>query len=146
MSCKAHHLESSGTLGVAQWASADQMRHLAAFVMSEGRRYQELVPSTALVVPHRSGKPKGLTGWAYCSRTAERDLFLVYFERDCPQATLSGLRAKASYRVRWFDPRAGKWLDAVTLTADATGKARLPDFPGGKARSATDWAMKLTRD
>lgn len=129
---------------VIGWPSAGQMQHLAAFVLSEGRRYQDLIPSTALLTPHRSGKSKGLTGWAYCARTAERDLFVVYFERDCPRATLSGLRPKARYRAQWFDPRAGKWLGRSTVVADASGKARLPSFPGAKARPATDWGLKLT--
>jgi hypothetical protein len=77
---------------VIQWPSADQMRHLKSFLLSEGRRYQELEPATNAVSPNRSGKPNGLTGWVYAARTSGRDLFLLYFEQDCPSATLTGAR------------------------------------------------------
>ena len=131
---------------VIQWPSADQMRHLKAFILSEGRRYQDLVPSTELVAPRRSGKPRGLTGWAYCARTPDRGLFLLYFEKGCPQATLSGARPRGKYQARWFAPRAGEWLhEASRLAADASGAIALPRFPGGKAKSETDWALKLIR-
>jgi hypothetical protein len=132
---------------VIQWPSADQMRHLKTFVLSEGRRYQDLVPSTELVSPNRSGDAKSLDGWAYCATTASRDLVLLYFEQDCPQATLAGLSAGREYRVYWYDPRTGRWLDAdpssKVIAAAADGTIRLPVFPGGKAKSDRDWALKL---
>jgi len=130
---------------VIEWPSADQMRHLKAFILSEGRRYQDLVPSTELVSPHRSGKPRGLTGWAYCARTADRDLFMIYFEESCPRATVAGARPGEKYVARWFDPRAGKWTDAGALRADGSGGIALPAFPGDRARSDIDWALKLIR-
>jgi hypothetical protein len=40
-----------------QWASADQMRHLKSFVLAEGRRYQDLIPSVELLSPPPSAKP-----------------------------------------------------------------------------------------
>jgi hypothetical protein len=131
---------------VIQWPSADQMRHLKRFVLSEGRRYEDLAPATDLVSPNQSGKPKGNTGWAYCARTPGRDLFLLYFEQDCPQATLSGAQPGGKYQARWFDPRTGEWVGqgGAVLVADAEGKAALPPFPGGAARSADDWGLKLT--
>ncbi|MFW6163923.1 MAG: DUF4038 domain-containing protein, partial [Planctomycetota bacterium] len=131
---------------VIQWPSADQMRHLASFVLSEGRRYQDLVPAVDLVSPRRSGKPKGLTGWAYCARTQDRALFLLYFEKGCPQATLSGALPGRSYAAAWFDPRTGRWADAAAggLPANGKGTIRLPAFPGGRDRSTEDWALKLT--
>lgn len=132
---------------VIQWPSADQLRHLKTFVLSEGRRYQDLLPSVGLLTPNRSGEAKSLNGWAYCAATAGRDFVLLYFEQDCPQATLSGLPAGQDYEVHWYDPRTGRWLDAAaaaaTITADAAGTIRLPPFPGGKAMSDIDWALKL---
>ena len=128
---------------VIQWPSADQMRHVKAFVLSEGRRYEDLVPATDLVSPNRSGKPGGNVGWAYCARTADRQLFLVYFEKDCPQATLSGAQPGAKYQAQWFNPRTGKWGGARTLAADAEGKMTLPAFPGAVEKSEDDWALKL---
>jgi hypothetical protein len=127
------------------WPSADQMRHLKKFVMSAGRRYQELVPSVAMVEPNKSEKPNGLTGWAYAARTEDRGFVLLYFEKDCPQATLSGLRPRGAYQAVWFDPRTGAWLELpARLIADADGRIVLPAFPGSEATSSQDWGMKLT--
>jgi hypothetical protein len=132
---------------VIQWPSGDQLRHLKTFILSEGRRYQDLIPSVELLSPNRSGKAKSLDGWAYCAATGSRDLVLLYFEQDCPQATLSGLPAGQNYQVDWYDPRTGRWLneaaasDAITVAADGT--IRLPPFPGTKVKSDTDWALKL---
>jgi len=129
---------------VIKWRSADQMRHLRSFVLSEGRKYQELVPSVDLVQPNRSGKGKSCIGWAYCACTAEKDFFLLYFEKDCPRATLSGAPASVRYKASWFNPRTGRWLTAGVSTADSAGKITLPNFPGSLTKSDTDWALRLT--
>ena len=131
---------------VVQWRSADQMRHLKRFILSEGAKYRQLVPSVKLLTPRRAGKPKSCTGWAYCARTPDRSLLLLYFEKNCPQARLTGTRPGGRYALRWFDPRTGKWVAgaAATVAADARGRIPLPPFPGGAARSDDDWALKLT--
>jgi len=119
------------------------MQHLRKFILSEGSRYQELIPSANLLSPNKSGKADSCIGWAYCLRTVEKDFFLLYFEKDCPSATLSGALSKARYEARWFNPRAGKWIDAGILAADTSGRIALPNFPGNLARSETDWGLKL---
>jgi hypothetical protein len=121
------------------------MRYLKSFILCEGHRYQELEPLTNALSPARSGKPNGLTGWAYAARTRKQDLFLLYFEQDCPPATLTGARPNGRYRAQWFNPRTGQWRDATpeAITADAEGTLVLPPFPGTPARSDTDWALKL---
>jgi len=129
---------------VIAWPSADQMRHLKRFILSEGRKYQDLEPGTDLVSPNRSGKPNSCVGWAYGARTADQGLFQLYFEKDCPQVTLSGGRPGAKYAARWFNPRSGEWAGDAALAADGEGRIALPPFPGGAARSADDWALKLT--
>ena len=128
-----------------KWPSGDQTRHLAKFILSEGRKYQQLVPSRDLVRPNESGDPKGYTGWAYCARTAEKDLFLLYFEKNCPRAALSGARPNGKYSAAWFNPRTGDWSEAAILTADSSGKVSIPTFPDNSAKSKNDWALKLTR-
>ncbi|MGB2806430.1 MAG: DUF5060 domain-containing protein [Sedimentisphaerales bacterium] len=128
---------------VIKWQSAAQMQHLRTFVLSEGSRYQELIPSANLLSPNRSGKANSCIGWSYCLRAPEKDFFLLYFEKDCPVATLSGAKPNARYEARWFNPRTGKWLDKKVLIADAKGKITLPNFPGDLARSETDWGLKL---
>ncbi len=134
---------------VIQWPSADQMRHLKTFILSEGQRYQDVIPAVELLTPNRSGEARSLDGWAYCAATAGRDLLLLYFEQDCPRATLSGLDAGQTYEILWFDPRSGRWLDTAEtskrIAADVDGRIPLPPFPGGKVRSGTDWALKLRR-
>lgn len=130
---------------VVRWQSADQMRHLKTFVLSQVRRYQDLVPSVDLVAPNKSGKPDSCIGWAYCARTADKRFFLAYFEQGCPRAELSGAVAGGKHNARWFNPRTGKWTAAGTgvLIADAAGKITLPTFPGGSTRSKADWGLSL---
>ena len=50
------------------WPAAAQMQHLSAFVMSEGDRYRDLVPSPQLLSPNRSGPVASYDGWSYCLR------------------------------------------------------------------------------
>jgi hypothetical protein len=123
-----------------QFKSGDQMRHLRTFVLSEGQRYQALVPTQDAASPNKSGPPKGYKGWAYCARTDRRDFFLLYFERECPQATVRGAIPFQSYRARWFDPQQGEWHDVGNgaLTADAVGQIVLPPFP-----NEDDWGLSL---
>ena len=129
---------------VIEWESANQMRHLKSFILSEERKYQELIPNVDLIEPNRSGEEKSCIGWAYCARTAEKDFFLLYFEKDCPKASLSGARSKGKYKALWFNPRTGDWKDTGVLSADSTGGIVLPNFPDKSKRSNTDWAIKLT--
>ncbi len=123
------------------WKSADQMRHLRTFVMARGARYQDLVPDPELVTPCRTGDPNGYKGWACCAGTAERDFFLLYFEKEYPDGgVFRGGRPGASYSGRWFDPRLGSWQPiAGLLTTDpATGRIALPSTP-----SNDDWGLTL---
>jgi hypothetical protein len=135
-----------------KWPSGDQMRHLKTFVLSEGRKYQQLEPQAELLSPNKSEAEghsgwDGCVGWAYCSHTAEKDLFLLYFERYCRLAMLSGAVPSRKYDAQWFNPRSGVWINADddgVLTADAEGKIALPKFPGEQEISDTDWALKLS--
>jgi len=128
-----------------QWPSGDQMRHLKSFILSEGRRYQDLIPCADRISPNQSAGPKAAAGWAYAAATPEQDLLLLYFEKDCPRAAVAGAKANARYAARWFDPRTGNWTDVdVPLGADASGRIVLPPFPSETARSDLDWALKLT--
>ncbi|MHC5055293.1 MAG: apiosidase-like domain-containing protein [Planctomycetota bacterium] len=128
-----------------EWPAAAQMRHLKAFIMSEGARYRDLVPHAEILTPNRSGEEKGYAGWAYCARTDDRGLFMLYFEKGCPAPRLSGAEEGATYVARWFDPRTGEWTACGELAADGSGVIELPPWPTGADPSETDWAMKLTR-
>jgi hypothetical protein len=129
---------------VVQWDSGAQLQHLGTFMLSEGRKYQDLVPRREMVRPNESGPEKDFVGWAYCARTDDKKLFMLYFERDCPRATLYGAEPDARYRARWFDPRTGQWAAPATLKAGGAGGIDLPPFPDGTTTSPVDWALKLT--
>jgi hypothetical protein len=93
------------------------------------------------VSPNSTAQTKGYAGWAYCARTPAKDLFLVYFEKDCPQRSLvRGALPNTTYHAEWFDPRTGQWSKAGNgeLKANAWGWITVPDFP-----SADDWGFKL---
>jgi hypothetical protein len=128
---------------VVKWRSGAQMQHLGVFMLSEGRKYQQLVPHRELVEPHRSGPEKDFVGWAYCARTDDQRLFMLYFEMDCPRATVSGALAEGDYQATWFDPRNGQWTEPYPLAADRRGRIYLPPFPDSPPRSDLDWALKL---
>ena len=123
-----------------QWNSANQMRHLRTFLFSIGSRYQELVPDSGFVVPSQTQIVKSYEGWAYASRTPDRNFFLAYFEKGCVRSRIRGAREVALYRAQWFNPQDGTWKlvgDGV-VTSDVSGEIALSDFP-----SDMDWGLSL---
>jgi hypothetical protein len=128
---------------VVRWDSADQMRHLARFILSEGRKYQDLVPNSDLLDPHRSGPERDFVGWACAARTDDKHLFMLYFEMACPRATLAGALPGKSYKATWFNPRTGQWLPTETVTANQNAQINLPSFPQNRNKCEVDWALKL---
>jgi hypothetical protein len=134
-----------------KWPSGGQMQHLRTFVLSEGRKCWQLEPYVELLSPNKSPVPEhsgweGCVGWAYCSRTPDKGLFLAYFEKYCQRPTLSGTVPDGKYKSSWFNPRSGDWLDAGggTLIADSQGHITLPNFGHNLTISDTDWGLKLT--
>jgi hypothetical protein len=124
-----------------------QMQYVKDFLLSEGRRYQDLELASDDLEPRFSpGSSRGgLDGWAFQMRTPDRSLALLYFESACQRVAVKGLAANARYRAQWFDPRAGRWSDCGSgiLASDAQGRLALPDYPGGAAVAPADWALKL---
>jgi hypothetical protein len=130
-----------------RWPSGDDLRHLKAFVLSEGTRYRDLEPAPDMLRPNRSGKPDGLTGWAFSAATPDGTCVAMYFEAGCPVATVRGLAPGRVYRAAWFDPRTGADIacdGGCLLAADSRGELMLPPFPDGSDPSETDWALRLT--
>jgi hypothetical protein len=123
-----------------QWRSGGEVQHLRSFAMVHGTRYRELEPKAELVMPNKSGPDFSYYGWAYCARTPDRTLFLVYFENEAPrEARLRGVRTGASYRPTWFDPREGVWLEPGAPIAVAPSSVlTLPERP-----DAQDWGLML---
>jgi hypothetical protein len=127
------------------WPSGGQMQFLKSFILSAGKRYQDLVPCTDKIKPNQSAGAKVNSGWAYGAATPKHDLMLLYFEKNCPKATVAGLKPKTNYAARWFDPRNGKWISFVgPLVVDDSGQITLPPFPDKTNQSGMDWALKLT--
>ena len=122
------------------WTSAAQMKYLAAFAFSIGSRYQDLVPNADLVSPNKTNQVVSYTGWAYCARTDDRNIFLLYFEPECLQSHVRGARLNSVYKAQWFDPRNGTWHDANNgrLASNNVGIIRLPPIPDDN-----DWGLRL---
>ncbi|MBN1579343.1 MAG: DUF4038 domain-containing protein [Anaerolineae bacterium] len=121
-----------------QWRSGDQLQHLRTFATSEGDRYRALVPNAEWVTPNKSGPANGNRGWAFCARTPDRALLMLYFEAGCPPSTVRGLLPNGIYVAQWFNPRTGEWIDAGELAANQHSYLPLPPFP-----SSEDWGLKL---
>lgn len=123
-----------------QWRSGGQIRHLAAFATVRGLRYRTMEPDAELVVPNKTGPGFGYYGWAYASRTPQKDFFLLYFEKDAPQeAHVRGALPAATYRPAWFDPREGTWLPpGEPLTVAPSSVLALPPRPDDR-----DWGLML---
>jgi hypothetical protein len=133
-----------------KWPSADQMRHMKTFIMSANdapSAYQDLVPCTPRLSPNQTTteRLRGATGWAFAAATPDHDVYLLYFERDCPPATLHGLPAGARFAARWFNPQTGQWQTSSNITATAEGSLPVPPFPTGPGVSQSDWALRLKR-
>jgi len=131
-----------------KWQSADQLRHLKTFIFSIGDAYQRLEPKVELLSPNKTKVEDfdgwdDCIGWAYCSRTARKDYFMIYFEKHCPRAILSGAVPKGKYKASWFDPRKSRWIDAGTVRPDEKGRIVLPKFPDNLEKTVEDWALKL---
>ena len=122
------------------WAGGNYMKTLRAFVFSQGKRYQDLIPSVDFVLPNRTQDTASFEGWAYAAATKEKDFLLVYWEKGCPTDQLRGVLAHANYEAKWFDPRKSEWQDvrSGTLTSNTSGVIRMPKKP-----TEDDWAMRL---
>ena len=123
-----------------KWKSAEYMKYLYKFIMMKGMKYQELIPNSELITPNKSGKPIGYKGWAYCAGTKEKDFFLLYFEKDCPQSIFRGAIPGKKYRGKWFNPRTGEQIviDKMLIADKGTGRFEIPAFPTDE-----DWALSL---
>jgi hypothetical protein len=117
------------------------MKYLRIFAMSIGKRYQELVPLADLVSPNKTNVTRAYEGWAYCARTQDKEVFLVYFEKGCLRSQIRGAKLNSAYRAQWFDPRDGTWQDAGNgfVQSSRIGIISLPNFPGD-----ADWGLRLT--
>ena len=128
-----------------KYESGKYMQHLKKFILSEGKRYQNLQPAAKDINPQKApGSPeKGLDGWSYMMRTPEKDFALLYFENQSVLPELSGFKPDTSYSLYWFDTVNGKWESSVTIKADKNGMLVPQEFPDKQNPSVIDWAAKI---
>ena len=120
-----------------RYESGAQMRHLQAFVLSEGPRYQELTLASQDLETRSipDALADGLDGWSFLMRSAGADFALVYFENRAPATRLRGFTPGANYRwtlVRSTRRAAGARSCASRPTP--TGRLASPDFPSAAVR------------
>ncbi len=128
-----------------RYRSAEYMRGLGRFVLSEGTRYRDLAPAAGDLQPRKASgsSEQGLDGWAFLMRTPARDLGLLYFENASERPRTTGWKPNAAYTFTWYDPRTGEWAASIEVRSDRSGALRVPPFPGGTDVAATDWAAKI---
>jgi hypothetical protein len=123
-----------------KWGSGAEMQYLRTFAFSIGTRYQDLVPLADLVSPNKTRDILTYEGWAYCARTADKNIYLAYFERGCPRSQIRGARLNSTYRAQWYNPRNGTWTNVGDgkVVSSKIGIIRLPALP-----DEWDWGLKL---
>lgn len=128
-----------------KYESGNQMQHLESFVLSEGARYQQLMPYHQHLHPQKSkaSAVRGLDGWSLLMMNEEKDFGLIYCENQAELPRISGLNKNSSYSFQWYNPRNGEWQEAKTIKSDRKGNLTLPDFPDGHNPASTDWAAKI---
>lgn len=128
-----------------KYESANYMQHLRSFILSEGKKYQQLQLAYKDITPQKApGAPEnGLDGWSYMMRTPEKDFALLYFENKALIPTLSGFMPNQGYSFQWYHPKIGKWEKSVALKADGNGVLSVPKFPNGINPANADWAAKI---
>ncbi|MGB8491556.1 MAG: DUF5060 domain-containing protein [Bacteroidales bacterium] len=130
-----------------KYQSADYMRHLSEFILSEGKKYQTLEPARSDIIPGKAegSFEDGLDGWSYMMRNKERDFALLYFENGAVKPSLNGFIPDRQYSLKWFDPVKGVWGKSLTVTTDEEGSLAIPFFPDSQNPSVTDRALKIKK-
>lgn len=128
-----------------KYESATYMQHLKEFILSDGRKYQELRLARKDVQPNKApGSPEhGLDGWSYMMRTPEKDFALLYFENESLLPSLTNFKPNTAYYFQWFNPISGKWKEKSVIRSDENGTLTIPEFPTLQNRYSTDWGAKI---
>ena len=119
-----------------KYESANYMRHLESFVLSEGTKYQELELATQNIHPQKAPNSvdMGLDGWSYMMCAGDKTLALLYFENESAVPTVSNFKLNTVYTFQWYDP---------ILKSDKGGQIQFPDFPDKGTIKMRDWAAKI---
>ncbi len=130
------------------YESARYMAHLRDFILSEGSDFQNLEICHADIIPRKAkdAPEKGLDGWSYMMRTADKSMAMLYFELKCTIPRLSGFLPSTTYTIQWFETLTGEWDKAIILQSDKKGVIDLLAFPGGNSMNEKDWALKIKKN
>ncbi len=128
-----------------KYESANYMKHLKSFILSEGKEYQNLVPTRQDILPNKAlnSPEKGLDGWAYMLTNSERKMAFLYFENESEVPELKNFKKNAEYKFHWFNTITGEWKEEITIKTDENGNLVLPNFPDNRKKSDRDWAAKV---
>ncbi|MEJ2614615.1 MAG: DUF4038 domain-containing protein, partial [Ignavibacteriaceae bacterium] len=128
-----------------KYESANYMKYLDKFILSEGKKYQDLTLARKDVQPSKApGSPEeGLDGWSYMMRTPKKDFALLYFENKSVVPVLNNFKPNTEYYFQWYNTISGEWNKKIKLKSDVSGSIKLPDFPDEKNPSSRDWAAKI---
>jgi hypothetical protein len=128
-----------------KYESANYMKHLESFILSEGAKYQELEPSNKNIHPQKApnSMDMGLDGWSYMMYTADKTLALLYFENNAVLPELSGFKPTTEYSFQWYDPITGNWKEKKIIKSNKNGRLQLPNFPNKGHIKMRDWAAKI---
>jgi hypothetical protein len=128
-----------------KYESANYMKHLESFILSEGAKYQELEPSNKNIHPQKApnSMDMGLDGWSYMMYTADKTLALLYFENNAVLPELSGFKPTTEYSFQWYDPITGNWKEKKIIKSNKNGRLQLPNFPNKGHIKMRDWAAMI---
>ena len=133
-----------------KYPAGEQIGYLRRFIESEGSSFQKLQLASENIHPRKSIYSQadgGFDGWSFMMCTPEKDLAMLYFESKSTIPYLTGLLPDKEYKLSWFNPINGKWLeDFLMLVTDAEGKLQLKLFPDQEIISNQDWSLKLNKN
>lgn len=128
-----------------KFKSANYMQYLAEFILSEGKRYQDLQPGWQNIHPQKApgSKEMAMDGWSYMMQTTDKKLAFLYFENKAVPPELSGFIPNTFYSLQWYNPVNGRWLNKIKIKTDNNGQLIINKFPDASQRTETDWAAKI---
>ncbi len=128
-----------------KFESGGYMQYLAAFILSEGNKYQKLQPGSKDIHPRKApdSPERGLDGWSFMMVTRKKNFALLYFESKSVMSKLTGFKPNKSYDFRWYNPRNGQWNYNIVIRANDEGILTVPLFPERQSPSTMDWAAKI---
>lgn len=128
-----------------KYESANFMKHLETFMLSEEEAYQNLKLARQDLHPNKAKDApyNGLDGWSYMMRNEEASLAMLYFEIESVLPQMHGFQPNTSYHLQWFDTMTGEWSEKISLRSDKDGVIKPESFPGGELKSSRDWAAKI---